>query len=208
MSKKTKHLVLVHGLYMPSLIMQYLDRHFKKLGYATYRFRYNSLKSPQAARRLDAYVNSRFTSEDEVYFFGHSLGGLVIRNYFAAYNSRFKNTCIITAGTPHHGSEVAASLRGYGFGFLMGESQEILSHGLGEYLGDVPLFCIVGKKDVGVGRVVLGRRTGGGTVLESEARCDKAHGIELINLNHTALVYSKRVVELSDGFIKGCLPTE
>lgn len=44
MNNKNKHIVLIHGLYMPSLIMQYLDSNFKKRGFTTHKFAYNSLR--------------------------------------------------------------------------------------------------------------------------------------------------------------------
>lgn len=33
MNNKNKHIVLIHGLYMPALIMQYLDRNFKNAAF-------------------------------------------------------------------------------------------------------------------------------------------------------------------------------
>lgn len=68
MNNKNKHIVLIHGLYMPALIMQYLDRNFKKHGFTTHKFAYNSLRFPSAAKRLNRFVNARFDEHDEVYF--------------------------------------------------------------------------------------------------------------------------------------------
>ncbi|MFA0124230.1 esterase/lipase family protein, partial [Vibrio sp. 10N.261.48.A2] len=133
MNNKNKHIVLVHGLYMPALIMQYLDRNFKKRGFTTHKFAYNSLRFPSAAKRLNRFVNARFNEYDEVYFFGHSLGGLLIRHYFKFYQPHFADTCIITAGTPHNGATIAKTLSNHGLGFIFGSSKMILSDGLGDY---------------------------------------------------------------------------
>ncbi len=197
-----KHVILVHGLYMPSWIMQYTDRHFKKMGYATHRFGYNSLKFPAAARRLNAFVGSRFGEDDQVYFFGHSLGGLVIRNYFSAFKPKFRDTAIVTAGTPHNGAEIARVLSDKNFGFLFGESQYILTKGIGDYHGDVPLGVITGVCDIGVGRIVLGKRLGDGTVTRDDTGLRGAKSKLELRLSHTTLVYSKSVAEHASEFFE------
>ncbi len=201
MKRKNKHIVLIHGLYMPALIMQYLDKHFTKQGYKTHKFGYNSLRFPSAAKRLNRFVTSRFNQDDDVYFFGHSLGGLLIRHYFQTYQPKFADTCIITAGTPHNGATIAKFFSNNGLGFIFGSSESILNDGLGDYDIDVPIGVITGTYDAGVGRMMLGSNEGDGTVTIEDATLKGATDTCALNLNHTALVYSKEVVELSIEFI-------
>ena len=202
MNNKNKQIVLIHGLYMPALIMQYLDRNFKKRGFTTHKFAYNSLRFPSAAKRLNRFINARFNEYDEVYFFGHSLGGLLIRHYFKFYQPDFADTCIITAGTPHNGATIAKTLSNHGFSFIFGSSKMILSDGLGDYDIDVPIGVITGTYDACVGRIVLGRNPGDGTVTLEDANLRGATDTCALKLNHTALVYSKEVVALSAQFIE------
>ncbi|WP_117232706.1 esterase/lipase family protein [Vibrio maerlii] len=202
MKKENKHIVLIHGLYMPALIMQYLDKHFRKRGFKTHKFGYNSLRFPSAAKLLNRFVNSRFDEHDQVYFFGHSLGGLLIRHYFQTYQPQFSDTCIITAGTPHNGATIAKFFSSNGLGFIFGSSENILNNGLGDYDIDVPIGVITGTYDAGVGRVMLGKNQGDGTVTIEDANLKGATDTCSLNLNHTALVYSKEVVELSARFIE------
>ena len=201
MNNKNKHIVLIHGLYMPALIMQYLDRNFKKRGFTTHKFAYNSLRFPSAAKRLNRFVNARFDEHDKVYFFGHSLGGLLIRHYFKFYQPHFADTCIITAGTPHNGATIAKTISNHGLGFIFGSTKHILNDGLGDYDNDVPIGVITGTYDAGVGRIVLGKNHGDGTVTLEDANLRGATDTCALNLNHTALVYSKEVVQRSVEFI-------
>ena len=202
MNNKNKHIILIHGLYMPALIMQYLDRNFKKRGFQTHKFAYNSLRFPSASKRLNRFVPARFDENDEVYFFGHSLGGLLIRHYFKHYQPKFADTCIITAGTPHNGATIAKTLSNHGLGFIFGSTKHILNDGLGDYDNDVPIGVITGTYDAGVGRIVLGKNHGDGTVTLEDANLKGATDTCALNLNHTALVYSKEVVQRSVDFIQ------
>ncbi|MGF1752161.1 acetyltransferase [Vibrio makurazakiensis] len=202
MKTKNKHIVLIHGLYMPALIMQYLDKHFKKRGYQTHKFGYNSLQFPSAAKKLNRFVSTRFKETDHVYFFGHSMGGLLIRHYFQTYHPVFSDTCIITAGTPHNGATIAKFLSKNRLGFLLGRSEKILNDGLGEHEINVPIGVITGSFDAGVSRIVLGRSAGDGTVTSEDADLIGATATCSLNLSHTALVYSKEVVSRSIDFIE------
>ena len=78
----------------------------------------------------------------------------------------------------------------------------ILSDGLGDYDIDVPIGVITGTYDAGVGRIVLGRNPGDGTVTLEDANLRGATDTCALKLNHTALVYSKEVVALSAQFIE------
>lgn len=196
-----KQIVVLHGLYMPPLIMQYIVRHLRKKGYSVHSFGYNSLNFEKASSKLNKFINSRFTKNDKVYFVGHSLGGLVIRDYFDKFTPKFKDSCIVTIGTPHSGAEVARFLDDKKASFILGKSANALINGLESKETSFDLGCIIGTYNIGVGSVIS-MENGDGTVSLSDAEYKHAKDSVYLKLNHTALVYSKTVVEQTSNFIE------
>lgn len=198
---KRKKVIVLHGLYMPSWIMQYVVRNIRKEGYEVYSFGYNSLNYDNASEKLERYIRNRFKEDDEVYFIGHSLGGLVIRDYFYKYSPSFKDTCIVTVGTPHSGAKLAQFLNDHNASFMLGRTADILNTGMSNHEGNVDIGCIVGTYNVGLGRFI-NLKDGDGTVTINDAQLNGAKDKIELNLNHTALVYSRQVVEEAVNFIQ------
>lgn len=199
----TKAIVITHGLFMKKEIMFFLDNKFKELGYKTYSFGYKTRTfSKKTVSEFKEFVDK--IEDEEIFFVGHSLGGLLIRHYFETYKPKFKNTCIVTLGTPHNGSSLAKNIENYGFSGIIGETTSSLVIGLGEWNSDLAdLGCIAGTKNVGINNIFnRNSLAGDGTVLINEAIASKAKDIAYIKLNHTFLIYSKAVVILIDNFIK------
>ncbi|CAG9296371.1 esterase/lipase family protein [Celerinatantimonas diazotrophica] len=98
-----KKVVLVHGLFMPSVMMLFLYCQLKRQGFVVTLFSYPTRDFEQGVRKLNREVGQG----GQVYFVGHSLGGLLIRRYFEKYRPHFDDTCIVTIGSPHNGSRVA-----------------------------------------------------------------------------------------------------
>ena len=197
-----KNIIVLHGLYMPDLIMQYVVRKLKRKGFVVYSFGYNSLDFNSASSKLNDFISmNNLSNDDDVYFVGHSLGGLVIRDYFNRYKPKFNDTCIVTAGTPHSGATVARFLKKYRKSILMGKSVEALCSGIKENNSEVDIGCIIGTYNVGVGKII-NLKDGDGTVSLDDAELKGAKDSIRLNLNHTALVYSEDVVEQCVFFIE------
>ena len=190
-------IVLVHGLFMPGLIMQYLYRHLKKNGYDVYIFSYNTFQFEQGVDRL----NDSVVQGGRVYFVGHSLGGLLIRRYFEKYNPKFQDSCIVTLGTPHNGSIVAKKIMEKTSNRLFLKTSDILSNGLKYQNTEVDIGLIIGSLNIGVGNVFK-NKNGDGVVLLEESILEGAKDTVVINSNHTGLVYSKEAVMHIVRFIK------
>jgi len=200
----SKAIVITHGLFMKKEVMIFLHKEFEKLGYQVYNFGYDTRKfSGETIEKFKNYIVQ--IPEPQVYFVGHSLGGLLIRRYFESYNPSFEDTCIITLGTPHKGSSLGKKVQESIFSGLIGSaSTSGMVNGLPEWDSSLAdLGCIVGVTNIGVNNLFnIEKGAGDGTVLVSEAVCDNAKDVIEVNSNHTALIYSKTSVKLVDNFIK------
>lgn len=199
----SKAIVLTHGLFMQKVVMTFLEKEFNKLGYKVYNYNYNTLKfTEKTLENFNNYVNK--IEEDEVYFVGHSMGGMLARLYFQNYNPTFFDTCIVTLATPHKGSSFGNKVKKTPIGFVMGSaSSSGITQGLPEWERYCDLGCIVGVLNVGLNNIFNAKiGMGDGTVLKEEAYDDNAKDVVEVNCNHTAIIYSKEVVELTDNFIK------
>lgn len=186
--------VLLHGLYLsaPSLIP--LQRRLGRCGFRALRFSYPSVRGSvkENAARLQHFLEG--IDADVVHLVGHSLGGLVIRQWLHDFPGRRPGR-VVTLGTPHRGSHVARRIgRLWAGRTLLGRS---LAPGL---RGDMPpwdgarkLGVIAGTRGVGVGWLVPGlARPNDGTVAVEETRVAAMTDYIELPVTHTCLLFSAR----------------
>nr|WP_309596284.1 alpha/beta fold hydrolase [Moraxella osloensis] len=97
--------ILIHGLHMHAWAMRPLAKKLTKLGYECHRFGYFSVAHNLAnhSRRLHRWLTKYEKAGVPIYLVGHSLGGLVIRDFLQRY-PQWQITRCVTLGTPHNGS--------------------------------------------------------------------------------------------------------
>jgi hypothetical protein len=184
--------VLVPGLFMGGISMAVLQRRLRDYGFDAHRFSYYSawLSPAQNAVRLNDYLWT--VQSPVVHFVCHSLGGLVLRHLFSSFPDQRPGR-VVTLGTPHRGSVVAARLAHIlPFRLLLAAS---LKEGL---LGDVPpwqdthaLAVIAGTRSLGAGELLSGLpKPNDGTVavMETELPGMRAHA--KLPVTHTGLLVS------------------
>ncbi|MGF1615512.1 MAG: esterase/lipase family protein [Gammaproteobacteria bacterium] len=203
--------VLVPGLFMGGISMAVLQRRLDVCGFEAHRFSYYSsrLTPAQNAVRLNDFL--WIVRSPVVHFVGHSLGGLVLRHLFARFPDQRPGR-VVTLGTPHCGSFVAARLaRVAPLRWLLGAS---LREGL---LGEVPpwqdthpLAVIAGTLSLGAGELIPGlAKPNDGTVavIETELPGMRAH-VQL-PVTHTGLLVSPVVVRYVCEYLKtGAFPDD
>lgn len=193
-----KHVIIVHGLYMHGVVMTFVEKRFKALGYQTHNFSYNSLNAIVASDNLANYINDN-NLNGNVYFVGHSLGGIVIHNCLQN-NLKFMDTCVVTLGTPHNGSSVAKKIVDFRLQSIFGKTKDLLINGItSDY--NYELGAIIGNHNSGVGNM-FSIPDGDGTVSLSEATPKKYTDMIVMDINHTNMVYSKDVVHQAHHFIQ------
>ena len=184
--------VLVHGLFLRGEVMLPMAVQLRHAGFATRLFSYPTLRQ---SPRDNAYALKRLVTEIEsptVHFVGHSLGGLVLRHYFAIFESPTAGRAV-TLGTPHRYSQAARVLARFDFARQILDKS--LDHGL---LGDVPpwdrrreLGSIAGTLAVGLGRMVgVLHGPNDGTVSVEETKIAGMTDHICLPLSHMALMFA------------------
>jgi len=194
--------VLVHGLYMRPWTLGLLARRLRADGLSTHQFGYPSLSaSPrEVAERLAVYLRS--VAGGTVHLVAHSLGGLVLHHLFHRYPQQRPGR-VVTLGTAHLGSAVAAGLLARGLGPALGRSIE---QGL---LGDLPpwdetreLGVIAGSLGHGLGRFFARlAEPHDGTVAVAETRLPAARVHLVLPVSHLGLLVSARVARETAQFL-------
>ena len=104
-------IVLVHGLYDRPSSWLVAVHYLEKAGYRVVTFGYKSLKGTHetVGKAFDDFMSLAGVSfpEQKFLLIGHSLGGLIVRNWLAQPGNEEKASGLVTIGTPHKGSRLA-----------------------------------------------------------------------------------------------------
>jgi triacylglycerol lipase len=133
---------------------------------------------PLLARRIDEVLAA--TGAAQLVLIGHSMGGLVCRDYLALAGGA-KVAQLITLATPHQGSQLAA--------MGLGDNAREMEPGSGwlQRFAAVPL-CVPG---------ISVRTSHDNFVLpQSRQRMEGMEDIEISALGHLSLIYSRRTTAL------------
>lgn len=106
-----KAVICLHGILRSSKSMQAMTNALREDGYTVFPFDYPStqVSIPDAAEYLHQVID-HLDGIDEIALVGHSMGGLVIRAYFAEHHDpRIKRAVML--GTPNYGAELADRLQ-------------------------------------------------------------------------------------------------
>jgi triacylglycerol esterase/lipase EstA (alpha/beta hydrolase family) len=133
--------------------MALLARRLRAAGFSTSHFSYHSIRETIDANSLRLHqllTGIKDSEEDsEIHVVAHSLGGLLVRHLLARHPDDITGR-IVTLGTPHQGSQVAAKLRHSKIGsLLLGKSAEILIEKLPAYQHGQKLGVLAGSKTTG-----------------------------------------------------------
>lgn len=197
--------VFLHGIWMTGLDMTLLRRRVRACGFATRQFSYPSVRATprENAARLQRWLAG--IEADTVHFVAHSLGGLVVRWLLQDFSVQRPGR-IVTLGTPHTGSRVAARA----------EHRPVLRRVLGAsldqgLLGDMPpwngareLGVIAGTGGFGVGRFITRLNPPhDGTVEVGETRLSGMSDFVTVPSTHLGLLYSAPVARQVCAFLAG-----
>lgn len=198
---------LLHGLYMNPLVMSRFSRLLRAQGYIVENIDYNSINID--TKFLFNKINKliKKNNPDKTHFIGHSLGGLLVRQYL------YDNSCdkigrVITIGTPHQTASIAKRIEELNIGFILGNSKR---HGLIRPLDDKKweftqeLGTISGTKSLGARSILFPKEKDiitDGTITLEESRIEGSKDRIEFNTNHTGLIYSRPVINASIRFLK------
>jgi pimeloyl-ACP methyl ester carboxylesterase len=201
-----EHVVLVHGLWMRGPEMALLRWRLRRCGFTTSQFSYSSLRCglAEAAARLGRHIQAQ--DAGVIHLVGHSLGGLVIRRLLLDFpqHQQLRPGRVVTLGTPHQGSYVAARISQLAAGeWLLGKSAQSLTDSLPPWGGSRELGVIAGSLALGVGQVVPGLvQPNDGTVSVAEACLPGATDQRVLPVSHMGLLVSADVARQVCAFLK------
>lgn len=189
--------VLVHGIWMNGWDMSLLRYRLRKAGFTAVQFSYRSVAESlhTNARRLQQFLDS--TTADTVHIVAHSLGGLLVRQLFHEFPQQRPGR-VVTLGTPHGGSFVAAQLKNHSVGrAILGKSlKDGLLGNAPEWDANLELGVIAGNRSMGVGRFLTRLpKPNDGTVVLQETPLQGMSDYVVMPVNHTGLLFSKAVAE-------------
>ncbi len=205
----TKDVILLHGLWMPGVVMSPLASRLAAQGLRTHLFDYASRAKPLAAHaeRLARFARD-VAGGEPVGFVGHSLGGLAVLAALASDNAPAVAS-VVLIGTPARGCMAGRRLARVAPGrWMLGESEPLWREGrIAKWdppaHAGAPLGVIAGSTPIGLARV-LGRLPGvnDGVVRLEETAVEGMADRIVLPVGHTALIFSSRVVAQVAGFLR------
>lgn len=212
----TKPLViLIHGLHQRGYVMRPLARRLRQQAYQTYTPSYYSLMHPieNHSKRINDWLSeNEYPHNLPIHLVGHSLGGLVIRDF----TNRYPQWTIgnsVTLGTPHMGSISADYVRRL-LPPLVGHAYKNALDGTTPPLPDnINLGVIAGTKPAGLGQLFLNHYSRkhkllredaihDGSVYLSETRLPNASDHIALPVTHTGMLFDKTVAKQVAYFLK------
>lgn len=197
-------IIILHGLYMHGMVMQPLSQKLNNLGYNTQVITYNSVAINP--KRLFNKIDHALSQESTNVLVGHSLGGLIIKQYLAS--RQCTDECVshvVTLGSPMRGASIVTRIQDLGIGKILGNS---LHFGLREHNSrwDYPqkLGSIAETLPIGARALFLmdRRKPSDGTVTVEETTIEGMTDHILTPSSHTSLIYSSFVPKQIHHFIQ------
>ncbi|WP_028025425.1 alpha/beta fold hydrolase [Enterovibrio calviensis] len=193
-------IILLHGLYMHSVVMLPLEKRLQRAGHEVLNLGYKTI-APDLKEMFDAIDD--FIDGDDAAIVAHSMGGVMTRTYLE-HNSAMSHhvKTVVTLGTPHTGSQVAEFFRKLGVGDVMFDqaTQYLMPDELPRWSSSAELYSLAGDLSIGPATILLHGQPSDGTVLLEETKIEGMTSHEIFPLTHTALIFadsvSDRVIEI------------
>ena len=148
--------ILLHGLHHAPFIMRPLAKRLQAQGLVTHQYGYRSLRDGIKinSERLNRWLEKHYNPEQPIDLVGHSLGGLIIRDFIVDYPEWQIGRCV-TLGTPHLGS-VCADYISQLAPVVVGRSYKDALDGTVAPLPEhITLGVIAGNQPFGLGQFIL-----------------------------------------------------
>ena len=197
--------IIIHGLWMPGLIMGWLARRIAQDGFAarTYSYPTMRLTLSENAERFARYCAG--LAAPRIHIVAHSMGGLVALKMLESHR-QLRCGRLVLLGTPYTGSFAAQRLKRFPGG------NTLLGRSIAEWLceprpapdGDVETGIIAGTRGYGLGRLIapgLPQPHDGVVTLAETAVPGVTQRIEM-NVGHTGMLVSREVARQCCAFLR------
>lgn len=205
--------VLIHGLHQKDWIMTPLAKQLQNRGFATHQHNYHSLREriDQHSKRLNQWLIEHHNPAIAIHLVGHSLGGLVIRDFVARYPHWKIGRCV-TLGTPHNGSTTAKYMSTLAAPLVGHSFKNALDGQSAPWPKSISLGVIAGDAPYGLGQLVLNyhnqkvnlsqpQSAHDGTVYVFETQLNEATDHIIMPVSHTGMLINPKVAEQTAYFL-------
>lgn len=205
--------VLVHGLHQSAWAMGLLAKKLQQKGFTTYLHDYDSLGETlnQHSDHLNDWLERHHDPKSPIHMVGHSLGGLVIRDFLTRYTQWQIGRCV-TLGTPHNGSIKAKYIKDL-IPPLIGKSYErSLDGNIAPLASDICMGVIAGDAPDNFSQVILmyhehqaqlafDQRAHDGAVFVYETRLPNASDHIILPVSHMEMLVDDQVAAQTAYFL-------
>ncbi|MDD1793090.1 alpha/beta fold hydrolase [Enterovibrio sp. ZSDZ42] len=186
-------IILLHGLYMHNVVMLPLEKRLERAGHEVLNLGYRTVAPDleEMFKAIDAYIDG-----DDVAIVAHSMGGVMARTYLECQSEMSHHVkTVVTLGTPHNGSQVAAFFKNIGVGDVMFDqaTKYLLPDEIPSWSSKAALYSLAGDLSIGPATILLHGQPSDGTVLLEETKIEGMTSHEIFPLTHTSLIFSERV---------------
>lgn len=194
--------ILVHGLWVPRLVMQPLATRLMRAGLRCHLFGYSGRQGPfeAHAERLSRFARS----VGPAHFAGHSFGGLVLLEALNRDPALAAGN-VVLLGTPARGCLSGRRQARHAIGrWTLGAAQPLFREGrAARWTRSEPLGVIAGSVPFGLGRMA-GRLPGvnDGVVRVEETEVEGVRESLVLPVSHSGMLLSSRVAANVEAFLR------
>jgi pimeloyl-ACP methyl ester carboxylesterase len=199
----TRDVVLVPGLWMPSIAMALFRARLAQAGYAAHVFVYRGRDAVEEnVSLLEKFIRARLGARP-AHFAGHSLGGTLLLDTLCRH-PQLHAASVLLLGAPVRGCLAGRRLARHRFGrWMLGHSAPRWEACEARWRRPEPLGVVAGTLPFGLGRA-LGALPGenDGVVRVEETIVEGMTARALVHEGHSVLIVSPRVVKLATRFFE------
>ena len=184
-------------------MFSYIQRTLKARGCSVRLFGYASVGKDLVSNTEALHRFLQSLPDRRIDFVAHSLGGLLLLNYFASYSHDRLGKSVLL-GSPLKGSAVARCLGQIRIWEpFLGKSREVLENGIGEWAAPGEVIMIAGNKNIGMGRLFDKSldTPNDGTVAVAETMHPGLTAHYIIPASHTSMLFSKHTLDIITPFL-------
>ena len=218
-SRQKSRVILIHGLHQTAWIMRPLAKRLQVAGFDTHPYGYRSMRDgiKTNSARLNRWLEENHHPDQPIDLVGHSLGGLIIRDFVNEYPQWQIGRCV-TLGTPHLGS-VCADYIWRLSPVVVGRSYvDALDGTVAPLPEHITLGVIAGNRPYGLGQLFLQYHNRklcktnnmpsaehllhDGTVYIEETKIEAATDHIVLPVSHTGMLVDKTVAAQTKYFLQ------
>lgn len=196
----SREVILVHGLWVPALVMTPLAARLQAAGFRCHLFSYHGRGRPLQAHAERLARTARGIGP--AHFVGHSLGGLVVLDTLLRHPET-SAVNVVLLGTPARGNFAGRRLAHHGWGrWFLGASEPLWREGrAARWSRPEPLGVVAGTVPIGLGRL-FGALPGpnDGVVRVEETEVAGMRERIVLPVGHSTMLLSARVAAQVQSF--------